>query len=74
MAEFNAVRNWLKHHIEPEEIELFEFEVEVALMRAISKFASAYHEISEPMLEFDKRCIEKGYRTNRPLTDPRPDA
>jgi hypothetical protein len=39
-AMFNLVRNWLKHHKEPDEIDLYEFEVVIALMRATPKFTA----------------------------------
>ncbi len=64
---FNEVRNWLKHFRPPEEMEVYEFEVVLSIMRAVSKFTSVYREISAPMTDFDQYCVEKGYRTKQPL-------
>jgi hypothetical protein len=46
-------------------MELFEFEVVISLMRAITKFVAAYHQISRRMQDFDDWCVEKGLRTRR---------
>jgi hypothetical protein len=72
-ARLNDVRNWLKHYKPNQpEIDIFGFDVELALMRAVSKFAATFGRMSPAMAEFDRRCIKKGYRSKRPLTDLRP--
>jgi hypothetical protein len=53
MKEMNDVRNWLKHHNGPDEMSIYEFEVIVSLMRAISRFVTSYHEITSVMQAFD---------------------
>ena len=60
MEMFNQVRNWLKHDKPPDEIEIFEFEVALALMRAVSKFRAVYGQASAPMDAFVEWTREKG--------------
>jgi hypothetical protein len=63
----NDVRNWLKHDRLPDNMDLYEFEVITCLMRAISRFAAAYREISPAMRGFDEQLQARGYRTSKPL-------
>jgi hypothetical protein len=58
---FNFVRNWLKHHKEPDEIDLFEFEVWVALARAATKFVAVYHQSTKTMEDFFQWSRQRGY-------------
>ena len=37
MSTFYLLRNWLKHHIEPDEFKFSDFEAAIALVRATSK-------------------------------------
>lgn len=64
MKMFNVLRNWLKHHIEPDEIEFSEFEVAVALIRATSKFFATYRKSSQKTEAFIAWCQAKGLLTN----------
>jgi hypothetical protein len=59
--EFNRVRNWLKHYDpkEPEEMDIFEFEVVLAIVRATTKFVAAYQEISADIEAFDNWSKER---------------
>jgi hypothetical protein len=50
-AEFNhnMVINWLKHHIEPNEVNIPRYEAIMVISRSISKFVAVYWEISRLM-------------------------
>lgn len=58
---FNDVRNWLKHHKPPEEIDIFPFEVVIALIRATTKFFAAYAEETTAIEEFHQWAQENGF-------------
>lgn len=53
--QFNRVRDWLKHcnPKEPEEMDIYEFEVVVAILRATTKFFAAYQEKPIKIEAFD---------------------
>ena len=57
---FNEVRNWLKHHLEPEEIVITDFEAVIAIVRAESKFVAVFHEATRQMLEFEDWVKKQG--------------
>ena len=51
--DLNAVINWLKHPIAPDQIAIGDFEVAITILRAISKFVAVYHQASALMNEFE---------------------
>jgi hypothetical protein len=55
----NDLRNWLKHPKEPNERDISEFEVAVALVRAISKYFAAFNEETPEMRAFIEWCVLK---------------
>ena len=61
MPKFNILRNWLKHHDQNQhdEIEFYDFEVGIALIRATSKFFATYGQSSEKMEAFVVWCRSK---------------
>lgn len=56
---FNELRNWLKHHIEPDEFEFSDFEAAIAVVRATSKFFATYHKTSPKLEGFVDWCKSK---------------
>jgi hypothetical protein len=60
MKVFNTLRNWLKHHVAPDEIEFSDFEVAIALVRATSKFFATYRQSSPKIEAFVAWCQSKG--------------
>ena len=62
MAEFNEIRNWLKHERSPEdERVLYEFEVFIALARATTKFHAVHCETTPEIDAFEQWARERGY-------------
>jgi hypothetical protein len=57
---FNDVRNWLKHLIPPDEIQITNFDAALALVRAITKFKAVFGESSPTMDEFADWIRQKG--------------
>lgn len=60
---FNLHRDWLKHWNDekPDKIEISEFGVAIAIMRAVSKFYAVYGKASKEMHGFGDWCREKKY-------------
>jgi hypothetical protein len=58
--QLNEVRNWLKHDRAPEAMDLFEFEVFVALARAASRFNAAYRETTDEIEGFIQWAHRRG--------------
>lgn len=50
VSKMNEVRDWLKHHKEPEEMQIYELEAFFAVARATSKFCAVYDH-STPEIE-----------------------
>ncbi|EHH09255.1 hypothetical protein [Mesorhizobium amorphae] len=50
--DINRIRNWLKHHKEPEEIGISELDVVVSILRAATKFHAAYCQPTSVMKQF----------------------
>lgn len=59
IGEFNELRNWLKHHIEPDEFEFSDFEAAIAVVRAASKFFATYRKTSPKLESFVDWCTSK---------------
>jgi hypothetical protein len=59
MSTFNLLRNWLKHHIEPDEFEFSDFEAAIALVRATSKFFATYRTTTPKLEGFVSWCRSK---------------
>ena len=57
---FNDVRNWLKHLIPPDEIDITDFDAAIALVRAATKFKAVFGESSPTMDEFADWIRQKG--------------
>jgi hypothetical protein len=57
---FNDVRNWLKHLIPPDEIQITNFDAALALVRATTKFKAVFGESSPTMEEFADWIRRKG--------------
>jgi hypothetical protein len=57
---FNDVRNWLKHLIPPDEIQITNFDAALALARAITKFKAVFGESSPMMDGFADWIRQKG--------------
>jgi hypothetical protein len=62
----NEARNWLKHDKPPDRIDLYEFEVFVALARAVTKYYSVYGEETREMGAFHQWAFDRGYLSRRP--------
>jgi hypothetical protein len=60
---FNAIRDWLKHCNAdmPEELDIFEFEVAVALIRATTKFYAVYQETTPQFETFVTWAKVRGF-------------
>jgi hypothetical protein len=61
----NLVINWLKHHVEPDEVNIPTFEAIMVISRSISKFVAVYWEISRLMELFLKAHYEPTLREMR---------
>lgn len=55
--DFNEVINWLKHSVGPDTKIISDFEVAVAILRAISKFNVATGKVSREMRDFEKFAL-----------------
>jgi hypothetical protein len=60
VEKFNFIRNWPKHYKEPDEVDIFEFEVAISLMRATTKFYAVHHETTALMETFKDWAVNKG--------------
>ena len=57
----NAVSNWLKHPLEPDAIEIDQFESVIMITRAITKFVAVYHQSCEPFESFLTWAVSAGF-------------
>ncbi|WP_158808530.1 hypothetical protein [Beijerinckia sp. L45] len=58
----NRIRNWLKHHKEPDQIGISELDVVFSILRAVSKYLAVYDDRdSESMKAFTIWVRNRGY-------------
>lgn len=57
----NVLRNWLKHHKQPEKIDVSQTDVVTAILRASSKYMAVYSSYTPEMDAFFDWCRKNGY-------------
>ncbi len=56
--DLNLVRNWLKHHRDPPSINLYEFEVVISIVRAMTHYFAVYGRNSPDWQDFKTWSLE----------------
>jgi hypothetical protein len=59
--DYNHTINWLKHPIPPDDLDIWEFEAAIIIVRAISKFFAVYRTGSPAMKSFVRWTFEQGH-------------